>query len=478
MILVNLDRARLISFSRSQGDFLLLFLGCIFFTLLFFPPSRGDSYFYLRGPAILYLALMSFILFNGRKSERAFLNPLVFFIIWWILVRDFLPKINIFLNGLERHAALPGATIIEIDQIVAISTLYSVLSLAMIATGFYFIRFKAPRLPSLMTPDRLYIGLFILFLISSTSFLQLLAAAGSIDSLLMQRGLVVNERIQAKIGAHWHVAITFLEVGCYIAVACQPSIFKKTVFWIFFFFALIFGFSSTGSRSGVILQAIITLVIYSAASRKVTYKMIFIGGLLSVLALGGLGQIRSQLHGINHIDEVVIDGSVIKAFSEGISTLSKYSGEVYGLYGIVGKVPGEVPYLYGESYLSILFLPFPSSIVGDKPLSGGRLTSRDIFNNPLSGVPPTYIGEAFWNFGVIGVILVSLIWGTIIRFVFDAYTKSHSSLVYIVPYVLFLFYAKPDSNCIYGLVQSLMVFLISFYIMKRVSFYYSVRDRV
>src|SRR5690554_6365204 len=92
------------------------------------------------------------------------------------------------------------------------------------------------------------------------------------------------------------------------------------------------------------------------------------------------------------VSEVNVDQDIFSALASGVKTVSQYSGEVYGLYAVVGKVPANSPFLYGESYKSILYIPFPSAAGGAKPLSAGRLASDKSFNNPESGVPPTYVG--------------------------------------------------------------------------------------
>src|SRR5690606_2364717 len=114
----------------------------------------------------------------------------------------------------------------------------------------------------------------------------------------------------------------------------------------------------------------------------------------------------------------------------------------------------------------ILYIPFPSAIVGEKPLSGGRLASDKLFNNPQSGVPPTYVGEAYWNFGLAGVLVVSILWGVVLRFVYDMYRLNVSSALMALPFLFFLFYARPDSNSLVGAIQALVVLYFSYFVIS------------
>jgi len=425
---------------------------------------KGAAISHVKLSALIYIGTFALVLRLVPASEKGFLHPIVFTVIWWGVVRELVPKISVFANGLERHAALGGVNQTQLDYVVAESTLYSALSIVIISLAFAGLKFKGVRIPQMMEPKSVYPGLCILAFLSLLSFGMFALAAGGLGNLIMQRGISVSDRVATQIGAHWVVLSTLLEVGCYIALSSKKGVEKSLFFWVFVVLSMFIGFASTGSRSGVIMQLVFIAVIYSIKMGRIPYRTVIYGVFISILLVGGLGEIRAQMQKSADVSEVNVDQDIFSALASGVKTVSQYSGEVYGLYAVVGKVPENVPFLYGESYKSILYIPFPSAVVGEKPLSGGRLASDKLFNNPQSGVPPTYVGEAYWNFGWIGVVIVSLLWGVVLRFIYDTYRLNVFSVLMALPFLFVLFYARPDSNSLVGAVQALAVLYFSYFI--------------
>ena len=91
-------------------------------------------------------------------------------------------------------------------------------------------------------------------------------------------------------------------------------------------------------------------------------------------------------------------------------------------------------YLYGQSYFSWLFAPIPRSIWKNKP---SVLIGKDVrdkimpTSNLMAGAaPPGFVGEAIWNFGLFGTIIISFFWGLFSRNIFE-YLKSITKKVTI-----------------------------------------------
>jgi len=83
---------------------------------------------------------------------------------------------------------------------------------------------------------------------------------------------------------------------------------------------------------------------------------------------------------------------------------------------------GGKEYMYGSSYLTWLAEPIPKSIWPDRPdisdmasFVKGEIYQRQVLQ---AGYPPGMMGEAFINFGYVGLIVVPFFIGCLLRFVY------------------------------------------------------------
>lgn len=78
----------------------------------------------------------------------------------------------------------------------------------------------------------------------------------------------------------------------------------------------------------------------------------------------------------------------------------------------------------GETYANLIFAPIPRTIWPEKPeLSVGLFVKRELYNRPTgtNGYPPGLLGEAFINFGFIGIFIVPAIWGAFLKVFYNSF---------------------------------------------------------
>jgi hypothetical protein len=99
-------------------------------------------------------------------------------------------------------------------------------------------------------------------------------------------------------------------------------------------------------------------------------------------------------------------------------------GETGAFLPLVAKVPRQVDFLYGQSYLAALFFFVPRAVWPEKPRGVGPMTNAYIYHEREmrpgellqgSGIPPGAMGEAYWNFYYPGVILLYMLVGVFHR---------------------------------------------------------------
>ncbi len=439
-----------------------VFLFCFVFYLIF-----RDYVYYDSSLSVVYFSLLLyvFILFIGFcvfYRGGGFFHPVVFVILWVGVFTDIIRKVGVYWFGLDGHQALHGFAPYDLAIVVSKSLLLSSISFLAIYVG-YFIKcpFKVPIL-IFRRPRALRLKVLLVVMMAIGAFLYIVIEAGGLAQLLLQRGMPRELRVINRVGAHWYLLIGSLTSLSLILITHETSLVKKRIILLFFVLSLILVFASTGSRSGVVMPVILLLSISVLATKRIRMSVILIVAGFGVFAIGMLGQFRMATMGMNTLDEVVVESSVSSGFVTGIEMISGYSGGTSGMYGIVGKVPAEEEWLLGESYLSIIAAPIPRAIWPDKPNAGGRLTGERIFKFGQAGaaVPPSATGEAFWNFGFLGVFVIMTIYGVFLRYLGELYLENKRGNWVILFYIATLFIFRPSSDGVYVWLHTIVPFLM------------------
>ena len=102
---------------------------------------------------------------------------------------------------------------------------------------------------------------------------------------------------------------------------------------------------------------------------------------------------------------------------------------------------GKLNYQYGSTYLTWLYAPIPRTVWRDKPIiSVGAIVRESAFGyGGRGGIPPGILGEAYWNFGVVGLIFVLWFMGFLTRVMYESMQLpdgAHPNLVILYAVVI------------------------------------------
>jgi len=104
---------------------------------------------------------------------------------------------------------------------------------------------------------------------------------------------------------------------------------------------------------------------------------------------------------------------------------------------LIDKVPNNYDYTYGSTYALWLIAPIPRSLWPEKPIVriGGVLGAAVFGSDQRSGIPPGSVGEAYLNFGWVGIPIMMCILGCILKIFYNtfgkyAYSNINHSIVY------------------------------------------------
>lgn len=204
----------------------------------------------------------------------------------------------------------------------------------------------------------------------------------------------------------------------------------------------------SGSREPLLAVGLAIFMAYMYVMRRIRYRYVLIGTFALLLLLPFMDVFRYAIADIvepsNIRTEVVgeaFETSRFRFYDEGYVTgnwLTSAMGrlaDVRSVAVIMEGVPSRVPYLMGETYLRILWILVPRMVYPDKPelilpLGYGLETSRAGTSSPT-----TVYGEAYLNFGWIGVMLVLPILGFLSRLYDEAFVLRKRSLIWTAVYV-------------------------------------------
>lgn len=405
-----------------------------------------------------YIALMVYIgimclplLMKGRKL--GWFDPLVFGSLW-TLARWVLPRTPLFMFGLTSHPALPEYDSAALTELLARSLLLESMALLISYVGFFLpvpnlfrfsLRFREPKY--------VIFKMGVVAVVSLLAFGVLAYHAGGIQGLLLQRGLRVDERVLTAVGRHWSVIVGCLTVACLVWASMSPRAYSRPIFWFFVILGSGLEYIVTGSRSGLLLPLIAHLIIWSVQRGRIPWTRVFVWAIVSIALVGVLGQFRASTFGAASLAEVRLDTSLFDAFRSGITEMLTHTSASHSIYPILARVPRDVDYLYGESYISIMVAPIPRALWSEKPIAVGRMASTVFYNNPWNTIPTGAVGEAYWNLGIIGVVVVFLLWGMFLRQLSHMIARNTFGAGTLVLYVITILYLAPNTEPVYAWLQ-------------------------
>ena len=105
----------------------------------------------------------------------------------------------------------------------------------------------------------------------------------------------------------------------------------------------------------------------------------------------------------------------------------------------------KVGYLYGKTYLNLVFFPFPRAVLGDlKPNFTDREVAVNFWNRFDVGLPLNSMTESYYNFGYFGVF-VFMIMGVVMAKL-TIYISKNKFLIIKCMAIVLLFYAQTWST--------------------------------
>lgn len=434
----------------------LLWSSATFLGVIFLEGSFGSFVVitYFLKTTLLFLPL---VVINNKYG----LHPLIF-IGLWTLITESVPEYSVIINGLPNHPGLTGLTDSRVETSVIIKLLMDSMAIGATYLGFIFSSSLKPLRLSHPPPRAIRTKLLCLIVGTIVILFIIVSKMGSIEQLVLTKGKYLAEELG---GGHWNLVTNFIISAVWLAAAFMKRPARSTLFWVSFGLALTTEFLVTASRGATLMVIIVTFLIFISRHGRFSPKHAFVVALMILLALGFMTQLRAGIQSGKFVAEesesAATQINASKFLSDASKALTSYAGSGNSDYAIYSSVGNTHTHIFGNSYVAIFVAPIPRALWPDKPRGVAHKASEAFFPDNMhnTGVPPSPAGEAFWNFGGLGVFLIFFLWGALLRLAWIS-LKNRPTPGFIVVFIATLLILRPHTNNFYNWIH-LMVPLFS-----------------
>lgn len=447
---------------------------------LFGLQGGGDAYFTLATLlAILtdLVRLAPIILF--ARHPLGILHPLILTTILWPLLVA-MPRTIEELGGLgglllgEQVSPpyysglgwLPGPVIWQAE---AWSRLCELVALLSIYAGYALVHDRGLAAPMAGRPpkrefdgERLRMLAIILIGASIAVLLVLIAMRGGLTQHLadMARG-----RFRSMAGLGPLVALVDLGlVALVVWVAAKPEDVRKPILPILMVGVAVAQFMSNGARSAAFAVFILAGLTWALRARRIPWRLAAILLPLFFIAFGALNIVRTAGFTGQSAGEAIEQagaGDALTRAQEEIELRRSLQSTVPVIWAGHEIMGGP---LLGSSYGAAVFAFVPRKIWPDKPRGPGSLYAQSFLGEVREGlaVPVWATAEEYWNFGLLGVILISALYGALIRYAHNIFVAHQGNPFALGGFVVFVTTFRPSTDELVLFQQQMACLLLVF----------------
>jgi hypothetical protein len=403
------------------------------------------------------------------------LHPLILAIVAWPLLRDMpdviqnwggwagilggTPVTAPYFNGLPTRAASAIWTAIakyNALQILGLVTTYA---------GFWMLKGKGSlsRLPPVLrnpaSVRTIMIGLIGLSLLVLIFFLR---SRGGINEHLTSLGGGRFKEL-SQYGAVI-VAINLGALALYVWIATNPSEIKSPIFLAALAAVAAAMFLSNGTRGGAIEVPLIVGLIWALRRQKIPWKIALALIPFMFVSIGLLGAIRTSSWSGTTAGKAFQSTGWSESFALAEQEVQVRNAASASVPVVARGFDLSGGQLLGTSYVGAIAAVVPRTLWPDKPRGVGSLYAQLFLGATKSGttIPVSPEAEMYWNFGIPGVILLSILYGAMLRGVYNFYWRHYPSAFATIIYALFITRFQFSSDRLVVLEQRIILLIICY----------------
>lgn len=261
------------------------------------------------------------------------------------------------------------------------------------------------------------------------------------------------------------VATHLSAVAIFVWIAAMPRDIRSPLFLSALALVTAAQFISNGSRGSALSVPLIVALIWAVRSQKIPWKMALLLVPMMFLSIGLLGAVRTSSWNRSTADQTLAN----TGWSESMSLAQKEVADRRAASASVPVVEHGLSVrngmLLGQSYFVVVTAFIPRTVWKDKPRAVGSLYAQTFLGAPKGGIsiPVSAEAEMYWNFGLLGVLLLSAVYGGLIRWAYNYYWRGHTSPFAVVLYVLFITSFQFSSDRLVTLEQQLFLLFLCYF---------------
>jgi len=420
------------------------------------------------------LLVFPFIYF---KPGFGWLHPLIFSVLWPLAQNvaaepnQLLTPLTVFLGPIHPdggHAGLKGFT--EQAEAWTMVEAKGIQSLSLLAYYTSFFSGLRPSVPILnfRKPKQLPLRTMLLVGGALGVFLLTVQMRGGITSHFASLGL----GRQSAIGGLGHIGV-LIRLGVIASVvwyAFDRDAGKNPLYWGTLATSLVSIFLWSGSRSDVIFPLAFLLILRALRTKELPWRRGIVLGATALVLFGMLGALRASTITGKPAWDLVTEFRIAESLEFANEQLERREENPGGGYtAVLGRVPRDVDFLYGRTYLGAALFFVPRAIWENKPRATGPYVNKYLYGTtgrvevadspPLvGGVPPGPVGAAYWNFYVPGVVVLFSLLGIFHRWLARFYRQNENPLGAVI-FVYLVVGAGVSPNALVSLFQDMILLL-------------------
>jgi oligosaccharide repeat unit polymerase len=219
-----------------------------------------------------------------------------------------------------------------------------------------------------------------------------------------------------------------------------------------------------GGRASFILVLLIIFAMINYFKKKVSINII--------LTFTVLAMVFSFYYLVFTRGTIKIDNSKIIQEINYVTKSAVTAGdlnEIFVFSDVLTKVPYQIPYQYGKTYLALVTLPIPSKIYPNKLPEAGYFWTQSVYPDysKYSSLGMPCVGELYLNFGYFGIMLGMFLLGSVSKLLYLHVMKNltiGSGFFYAV--FIYFFYLYLTRGFVIALYPSIIILIIGLAIIR------------